>query len=465
MKEIKVQPGLFIVQNNNKFQEVYKLGEVIGSGTTSEVRICTHRDTDEKRAVKIFKKFTDAEQPISDYKSEIKLMKSVDHPNIVRAYEYFEDTRRVYVVMEYCSGGELFEEIIKQKYLSEINTAKIMHQLFSVLFYLNEQNIIHRNLKPENILLEESDTVLNIKIVDFGCAVEATGYVQGNVGSPYFSAPEVAKGKYCSKADIWSAGIIMCILLSGQPPYRVINKTKIEYYGEDQNYGFSEEIWCKISAEAKDLLRKIFCEEDSRITARECMVHRWIIEKSQRPICNEMILKSVLTRLKNFQSFHKLREAVYTFIVTQFVSLNETRVLREVFRAIDANGDGKLSISELADQYMQTMGSEEAKREAERIMKEVDTDNNGFIDYTEFLKVNLDARKVLSNENLKQAFKLFDKDASGAISAAELKMVLQGDMQSDDAVWQEFIQMVDQNSDGEIDLQEFQDMVLSNCLS
>ena len=464
LNQIKVQPGLFIVQNPNKFHEVYKSVELIGSGTTSEVRICTHRDTNEKRAVKIFHKFSEGEHSASDYKSEIKLMKSVDHPNIVRAYEYFEDTRRVYVVMEYCSGGQLFEEIIKQEYLSEIIAAKIMHQVFSVLFYLDEQKIIHRNLKPENILLEESNAVLNIKIIDFGCAIEAAGYVQGNVGSQYFSAPEVAGGRYCSKADIWSAGIIMCLLLSGQPPYSVANNNKIEYYSEGENYGFSEETWGKTSAEAKDLLRRIFCEENLRLSASECLAHRWIAEKSQRPICNETILKSVLDKLKNFQSFHKLREAVYTFIVTQLVSLKETRVLREVFRAIDANGDGKLSVSELADQYSQTMGYEEAKKEAERIMKEVDTDNNGYIDYTEFLKVNLDSTKVLSSENLKLAFKLFDKDASGAISATELKLVLQGDMQSDDDVWKKFIQMVDQNSDGEIDLQEFRDIVLSNCL-
>ena len=96
-------------------------------------------------------------------------------------------------------------------------------------------------------------------------------------------------------------------------------------------------------------------------------------------------------------------------------------------------------------------------------MKEVDTDNNGFIDYSEFLKANLDARKVLSNDNLKQAFRMFDRDNSGTISASELRQVLQGDFESDEGVWQEIIQLVDQNGDGEIDLQEFQDIVLSKC--
>lgn len=175
-----------------------------------------------------------------------------------------------------------------------------------------------------------------------------------------------------------------------------------------------------------------------------------------------MILGSVLGRLRAFNSFHKLREAVYTFIITQVISIKETRLLREVFRTLDKNGDGKLSLDELASHYSLTMGDEEAIKEAKKIMKEVDTNNSGFIDYTEFLRASIDSRKILSNENLKIAFKMFDKDSSGTISAAELKLVLQGNMQIEDKVWTDIISIVDQNSDGEIDLEEFQDMVLSN---
>ena len=145
------------------------------------------------------------------------------------------------------------------------------------------------------------------------------------------------------------------------------------------------------------------------------------------------------------------------------MSLKETRILREVFKSIDKDGDGKLSIDELVEQYSHTMEIEEAKKEAERIMKEIDSDSNGFIDYSEFLRANLDIRKLLSRNNLKQAFKMFDKDSSGSISANELKKVLQGDMNIDDSVWQEIIQLVDQNGDGEIDLNEFQDIILSKA--
>jgi calcium-dependent protein kinase len=464
MKEIVVQPSLFIVKNPNKLPETYKIGQLLGTGRNSEVRLCTHRDTNEKRAVKIFRKYDGEIDASNDFLREINILKCLDHPNIVRIYEYFEDSRRMSAILEYCSGGELFTEILKTTTpLHEITIAKIMQQLFSALCCIHEQNVIHRDIKPENILLEEKENMLNIKIIDFGSAVKCqNGQTKGFAGSYDFCAPEVLNESYGCKADVWSAGVLLCILLSGSAPYESIGPGKLRYFTAEERFGFPEEIWLKTSAGAKDLLSKMLCFEASRLSALECLNHSWVLERSYKPICNENILNSVLSRMRTFHSYHKLREAVYTFIITQFISLKETRVLREVFRAIDRNGDGKVSVEELAEQYELTMGSEDAVAEAKRIMKEVDTDNNGFIDYTEFLKVNLDTQRVLSGENLKHAFRMFDKDGSGAISATELKTVLQGDMESEDSVWQEIVAKVDQNRDGEIDLQEFQDMILSN---
>lgn len=465
MKEILVQPGLFVTLNPNKFQSLYKIGQVLGVGSNSEVRICHNRDTEEKRAVKIFKKFKTNDQEDIESKSEIKILKYLDHPSIIRVFEYFEDSRRVYMLMEYCSGGELFSEILKGRRLNEISIAKVMQQLFSALVYLHERKIIHRDIKPENILLEETENMLNIKLVDFGSAVVCKGVsVKGMAGSYLFAAPEVVAGNHSFKCDLWSAGVILALLLTGQPPYRISGRNSIEYLDFSEKFGYDDDVWEKVSFEAKDLLGKLLCEEKLRASAKECLNHPWILQKSYRPLCSENILNSVLTKLRNFHSFHKLREAVYSFIISQFISLKETRLLREIFRTLDKNGDGKISIDELTEQYSETLGSEEAKKEAQRIMNEVDTDNNGYIDYTEFLKVNLDSQKVLSSENLKHAFRMFDRDDSGTITASELKMVLQGDLESEDYVWSEIVAMVDQNSDGEIDLQEFQDMILSNCL-
>ena len=463
IKQIVVEPGLFVCENVSKFQEVYRIGSVLGTGTYGEVRLCYNRDTAETRAVKIFKKqLYQSELKRSNLLSEISILKSLYHPNIIRIYEFFEDSRRLYIVMEYCSGGELFGEIIKRKNFNEIHAAQIMHQIFSALAYMHSKNVIHRDLKPENILLEEQHDVLNIKIIDFGTATLTNGQkVKGMIGTPYYIAPEVISGEYDCRADIWSAGVILYILLSGLPPFPGNSDSEITARISAGNLTFPSEIWTKVSNEAIDFIQKLICNYDQRLTAQEALVHKWVDLKTFQPLCNGDILIGVLSKLQSFHSNNKLRDAVHTFITTQCISLKETRILREVFKTIDKNGDGKLSTEELIEQYSSTMGVEEATKEVERIMKEVDTDNNGFIDYSEFLKANLDARKVLSSENLKQAFRMFDRDNSGTISANELKMVLQGDMESDENVWQEIIQLVDQNGDGEIDLQEFQDIVLS----
>lgn len=168
-----------------------------------------------------------------------------------------------------------------------------------------------------------------------------------------------------------------------------------------------------------------------------------------------------MKNLTQFQTSNKLRDAVHTFVTSQCISFQDTRLLREVFRSMDKNGDGKLSREELLDQYSMSIGVADAEIEVNRIMAEVDSDHNGYIDYTEFLKATLDMRKLLSSDNLKAAFRMFDRDGSGSISANELKRILEGGVSSDDKVWSDIIVQVDQNGDGEIDLQEFQDIILS----
>ena len=204
MKEIMLKPGLFVSENDNKFLEIYKIGSILGTGSYGEVRSCYHRENNEKRAVKIFKKqHYSSESKKSKLLSEISVLKSLDHPNIIKIFEFFEDSKRIYIVMEYCGGGELFTEIIKRKNFNEIHAAQIMHQILSVLAYLHEKSIIHRDIKPENILLEEQYEALNIKIIDFGTAIKTHGSpVTGVIGSLYYMAPEVFSGQYNEKVDI-----------------------------------------------------------------------------------------------------------------------------------------------------------------------------------------------------------------------------------------------------------------------
>lgn len=464
VNEIVVDPSIFVQENTHKFQEVYRLGQSIGTGAFGEVKLCFHRDTGQKRAVKIFRKeLITKPGKREELDKEIGILKRLDHPNIVRVYEFFEDEKRLYIVMEHCSGGELFAEIIKRKSFSEIHAAQMMQQLLSAVSYLHDNQIIHRDLKPENILLEEQNDTMNIKLIDFGTAISITAGINEKtaMGTAYYIAPEVLSGEYDEKCDMWSAGVIAFILLSGQPPFQGRNDTEIICKVKFGKYDLTVEPWPRISVDAKSFVSRLLCQSSNRMSASDALQHSWITQRAYRTLPSTDIVQGVLANLTNFNSTNKLRDAVHTFITTQCISMQDTKLLREVFRSMDKDGDGKLSRKELIDMYSQTVGPEQAEIDVDKVMKEVDTDNNGYINYSEFLKATLDIRKVMSSENLKAAFRMFDKDASGSISADELRKVLEGGTSSNTQVWNDIIYQVDQNGDGEIDLQEFEDIILS----
>ncbi|CAG9322022.1 unnamed protein product [Blepharisma stoltei] len=464
VSEIKVDPGIFVQENTNKFQEIYRVGSNLGSGAFGEVKTCFHRDTGQKRAVKIFRKdliSRGGKRQALD--QEIEILKQLDHPNIVRVYEFFEDERRLYIVMEYCSGGELYAEIVKRKSFNEVHAAQIMQQILSAVSYMHDNFIIHRDLKPENILLEEQNETMNIKLIDFGAAIvnRDSDHYKNAMGTSYYVAPEVLTGEYNEKCDMWSCGVISYILLSGQPPFEGRNDTEILGKVKIGKFDMESDPWPRISSEAKNFISRLLCPNDERLSASQAIQHPWITQRAYRTLPSSDIIQEVLLKLNNFHSSNKLRDAVYTFITTQCISVQDTKLLREVFRNLDRDGDGKISRHELLQTYTKTVGAEQAAIDVDRVMKEVDTDNNGYINYSEFLKATLDIRKVMSTENLKAAFRMFDKDGNGSISADELRKVLEGGASSSEQVWNDIIDQVDQNGDGEIDLQEFEDIVLS----
>ncbi|CAG9322411.1 unnamed protein product [Blepharisma stoltei] len=461
VEDLRVLPSTFVQINQRSFLKVYKLGRSLGSGAFGEVRFCTHKKTGARRAVKIFKKdiFT-SEADKEKLVKEIEILRILDHPSIVRAYEFFEDTTDFYIVMEHCRGGELFEEIMKKKHFKEEETASIMKQIFSCLAYIHSKHIIHRDLKPENILLDDHADFLNIKLIDFGTATKFTpgSKIKGSLGTAYYIAPEVLIGPYSEKCDMWSAGVITYILLAGYPPFEGTNDEEIIQKVKAGIFTFKGSAWNKVTEFAKDLIRHLLVPEKDRYSAAEALNHPWIRDININNIDNTK-LQSTLQNLSLYTSNNKLRDAVNTYIVTQLTNNNDTKEARDIFRALDENGDGKLSREELIKGYVRPGGITE--QDVDRIMREVDTDLNGYIDYTEFLKAAIDQQKLASQANLKITFEMFDRDGSGKISAQELKEMLQGENATNSEVWNELIKTVDQNGDGEIDLKEFEDIIIS----
>lgn len=213
-----IDPGMFITHQRGNMNERYSREKKLGSGAYGEVWLCRDRSTNNERAVKFIKKSSVTIGPGQSLLEEVKLVKQLDHPNIMKLYEFFGDKKYYYLVMEVYKGGELFDEIINRQKFSEADAATMMKQVLSGVTYLHKHHIVHRDLKPENLLFESTAKDALIKIVDFGLSsyFESAKKMKDRLGTAYYIAPEVLRKKYDEKCDVWSCGVILFILLCGK---------------------------------------------------------------------------------------------------------------------------------------------------------------------------------------------------------------------------------------------------------
>jgi calcium-dependent protein kinase len=454
---VQITGGCFLSKNQGKLSNHYKELKTIGSGAFAEVKLCEHLETSSIRAVKIIHKVgLHEQQHDSEFLlKEINVLTALDHPNIVRCYEIFEDQWKFFISMEYCEGGELFAKIAKLKKFNEKNAANVMSQLLSAVSHCHERLIIHRDLKPENILITENDS-FSIKVADFGssCFIDPDKLINGCFGSAYYVAPEVLLDEYNEKCDVWSCGVILFIMITGKPPYPGKDSKRILNLVKTAPLTITSEKMAGVSPACVDLLKKMLqVNPKLRITAKDAVNHEWIVNhKSMQDGCD---LTGSLESLRNFHASVKLKDAVHVYLATHVISSEECRVLTQSFQSIDKNSDGKITRDELMEKYLEVMDEVTAREIVEKVMKEVDSDNSGDIQFSEFLSACMNYKKYLSRQNLEAAFKIFDIDHSGFITADEIMQVLGRDNKVPSAAWQEIIKEVDQNGDGVIDLKEF----------
>ena len=207
--------GSIYQTNLEDIKKVYKFCSLLGSGYFGIVRSAKSLFYQDKvYGVKSINKVKLPKESIGTLSKEIEVLAELDHPNIIKYYETYEDENDFHIVMELCTGGELYDRIVKRKYFSEKETVDIIYKITSAISHCHANGIVHRDLKPENILYENNNENADLKIIDFGLSKKFKGIeLNSIVGSPYYVAPEILEGKYDSKCDIWAIGIIMYILL------------------------------------------------------------------------------------------------------------------------------------------------------------------------------------------------------------------------------------------------------------
>ncbi|KAF8747793.1 hypothetical protein HU200_013204 [Digitaria exilis] len=273
------------IGRRKRLESEYELGEEIGHGKFGSVRVCRAKAGGVTRGEEEFACKALPKNAGETAHREVEIMQHLSgHPGIVTLRSVFEDAETFYLVMELCRGGRLLDEVAREGRLSERRAANVIRELMAVLKYCHEMGVVHRDIKPDNVLLTKAG---RLKLADFGLAVRvADGQkLTGVAGSPAYMAPEVLLGDYSHKVDIWAAGVVLHVLLMGTLPFQGNSVEAIFEAIKTVELDFNSDQWALVSHFARDLIRKMLNRDaSSRLTADDVLRHPWISFYNECPL-------------------------------------------------------------------------------------------------------------------------------------------------------------------------------------
>lgn len=431
--------------------------------------------------------------------NEILVMRKIvedvsPHPNVIHLYDVCEDPTGVHLILELCSGGELFDRIVAQERYTEVGAAAVVRQIASGLEALHRANIVHRDLKPENCLFLNESEDSPLKIMDFGLSSveEFTDPVVGLFGSIDYVSPEaLSQGRISAKSDMWSLGVILYILLSGYPPFMAQSNRQKQQMIMAGEFSFYEKTWKKISSSAKHLIYSLLAvDPHRRPSAQEILHHPWVIGHSAK---EDQLDAEIVSRLQSFNARRKLRAAAMASILSASILLRTKKLkslvgsydlkpeelenLRLHFRKICAKGDNA-TLPEF-EQVLRAMQLSSLVPLAPRIFDLFDDNRDGTVDMREIICGFSSLKNSQGDDALRLCFQMYDTDRSGCISKEEVASMLRALPEDCMAVditepgkLDEIFDRMDINSDGKVTFDEFkaamqvdsslQDVVLSS---
>ena len=465
-----------ISKNSSKLEEIYKLERQIGEGGYGQVFLVRHKKMNMLRAMKIIPVNSKNEEEKTD--EEIELLRQLDHPNIVKLFEYFSDEDKYYLITEYCRGGDLFDLIKKKKRFSEMSASYIMYQIFRALIYCHyTHHLVHRDIKPENIVVYKKNNIgedlYDVKLIDFGISKIFNKVEDNNdhkiKGSLNYIAPEVLKRNYDEKCDIWSCGVILYILVIGTYPFNGNDKNEILSNIEKGNYSFPNGFIQNASPEIRDLIQQCLeVNPSSRISAKKALNHPFfdLYETKEFFIhVTESFLNKTINNIKKYEIKNSLQELTFSYLVHNYPNQEEINLLYRVFSKFNINNDGKLTKEELKNGLLQYLFKDEknkdnAENEANEIFKKLDENNNGYIECEEFVRAGIDKKLLKNKKVLRFTFDFLDKNKNDEISVEELKEVFGFVNQEEEKAMVDLIKSIDTDLDGKISFEEYYDMML-----
>jgi len=279
--------------NSPDINDVYDIdGTVLlGAGSFGKVVKGRSKATGSPCAIKQIPRWTGDDMSgkrnaaLNDPNQEADIMHGLRHPHIIQLLETYEDPHHFHLVMELCSGGRLVKFVARQSNFIESDVAHLMNQVLAALKYIHAKDIIHRDVKPDNLLLESCAPIKHntLKLVDFGLSCKcASGHmVRSSVGTPEFVSPQAIDGRYDTQADMWSCGVSMYLLLCGYVPFSAVSTAQVFDAVRRGNFSFATEEWHSITENAKDLIRVLLkMRPQERYTAEMALDHVWVREEA-----------------------------------------------------------------------------------------------------------------------------------------------------------------------------------------
>jgi calcium-dependent protein kinase len=463
--QLKLNKATLIKYNSGLISQYYKLLDILGQGSFGTVYKCKYILTGEERALKkINRKTVQKLEDLGDedLPNELKIHCLIDHPHIIKTYEYFKDEKNYYIVTELVEGGSLIDMLKSQKFIDEQKVAAFIEQLLSCIYYLHSNKIVHRDLKPDNTLLNiRLDNDVNTKLIDFGMA---TTYDDNKMmdllcGTAYYIAPEVIQECYTHKCDLWSIGCMMYFLLCGKPPF--YGQSPYATFDKilNEQHDFNGKGWALVSESAKDLINKLLEKSvNKRPSAEEALNHPWFKEIKGNPSFGKgkiEILPDYKENLQKFLGKNLLEQACAAYVLHHTSHIENEKELTKLFKLLDKSNDGRLTIHELQHGYKEHLKDPFLDAHADEIFKHMDSDGDNFIEFEEFMRASAKISNNYSKAIWAEAFRHYDVDGSGKISSDELKNILSSDKKDKNQILKDLITKIDINRDGEVSFDEF----------
>lgn len=429
LKDIPVDPAVRLTRlvrsrSGGRFEESYELrpGDVLGTGMSGGVIVGKNKKTGVEVAIKTLPLDKSKEEHI---KAEIQHQLAMDHPNICRLLEVYEEPTRLLLVMEKLNGPDLFDAFAKKRRYTEKDAVEVVRQILSAVAYCHRNGVCHRDLKLENFCLEDDSENARIKMIDFGLAHSIDEVpMTDSCGTLYYAAPEVLRGNYTERCDMWSLGILTYILLDGRAPFMGRNDRQTYRLILQGEYRFAEDRWSNVTENAKDFIGKLLQVDPSkRMTAEEAMAHPWLASGTAPGAPAVELDASILDGLKAFTRSNEVKRAVLSAIAPM-ASVEQVRKWADQFEALDENGTGQIKVKDLVQKVAQ-----QSEGQAERISEvlKLTADASQEISYSAFLAACLfQHHSNLEEDHLRELFQKLDKDKKGKVTVEEISKALDG---------------------------------------